>query len=251
VKLRDGAVVRVHDEGDLEVVRPWASVTKMAVALAVGVEVDWDLHAYDEVVGPNGATLAHLLSHSSGLGFEEGERVRDVGERRVYSNVGIDRAVEAIVGAASPAQWLKSRVFDALGMHSSALRGRPCADGFGSTADLALLARAWLRGDGVSDATRERIVTPYLPALAGIVPGFGRFSPCPWGLGPEVRGTKRHWMGDWPEASFGHFGQSGALLLVNLDEGIAVVATTEVPFGPWAVELWPTWTSRVRELALS
>lgn len=251
LKLRDGAAVRVHEEGDLEVVRPWASVTKMAVALAVGVEVDWDLHAYEEVVGPGGATLAHLLSHSSGLGFEEGDPVRSLGERRVYSNAGIDRAVGAIVGEAGAAQWLKSRVFDGLGMNSSVLRGRPSADGFGSTADLAQLALAWLRGDGVSNATRSRIITPYLPELAGLVPGFGRFSPCPWGLGPEVRGTKEHWMGDWPEASFGHFGKSGALLLVNLDEEIAVVATSDVAFGPWATELWPTWTSRARALALS
>ena len=43
-------------------------------------------------------------------------------------------------------------------------------------------------------------------------------------------------MGDWPPASFGHFGQSGALLLVNADEAIGVVATSTEPFGPWAVE---------------
>ena len=67
---------------------------------------------------------------------------------------------------------------------------------------------------------------PYAPQLNGFVPGFGKFSPCPWGLGPEVRGDKHHWMGDWPPASFGHFGKSGALLLLNADEQIGLVATS-------------------------
>jgi len=251
LRLREGAGERVHEEGDLHVVRPWASVTKMAVALAVGVEIDWEHHRYEENVGPGPATLANLLSHSSGLGLEEGDPVRAVGERRVYSNVGIDRAVASIVGDADPALWLTSRVFEPLGMSSSELRGRPSAHAWGSTEDLSRLALAWLCGDGVSVQTRDLAITPYLPELSGVVPGFGRFSPCPWGLGPEIRGSKRHWMGEWPSTSFGHFGQSGALLLANVDEGIAVVATSEVPFGPWAVELWPAWTSRAREIALA
>ena len=251
LRLREGVGERVHEEGDLRAVRSWASVTKMAVALAVGVEVDWEHHRYEERVGSGPATLANLLSHSSGLGLEADDPVRAVGERRVYSNVGIDRAVASIVGDSDPALWLHSRVFEPLGMSSSELRGRPSAGGWGSTEDLSQLALAWLRGDGVSTATRDRAITPYLPDLDGVVPGFGRFSPCPWGLGPEVRGSKRHWMGEWSPTSFGHFGQSGALLLANAHEGIAVVATSEVAFGAWAVELWPTWTSRAREIAMS
>ena len=35
-----------------------------------------------------------------------------------------------------------------------------------------------------------------VPELAGIVPGVGRFDPCPWGLGFEIRGDKApHWTG--------------------------------------------------------
>lgn len=251
LRLRGGALERVHEEGDLLAVRPWASVTKMTVALAMGVEVDWEAHRYDERVGNGGTTLAHLLSHSSGLGLEASDRVRALGERRVYSNVGIDRAVEAVVGDADASRWLARRVFEPLGMSSTSLRDRPSSGAWGSTNDLATLAVAWLRGDGVSLATRDRAITPYLPALSGVVPGWGRFTPCSWGLGPEVRGSKQHWMGDWRATSFGHFGQSGALLLANADEEIAVVATSEVAFGPWAVALWPSWTTRVRELALA
>ena len=79
---------------------------------------------------------------------------------------------------------------------------------------------AWLRPDGIAKETRDLLITPYVPQLSGIVPGFGRFSPCPWGLGPEVQGDKHHWMGDWPAASFGHFGKSGSLILLNADEQI-------------------------------
>lgn len=250
LRLRDGALEPVHEEGDLSVVRPWASVTKMAVALAMGIEVDWDAHHYDERIGDGGVTLAHLLSHSSGLGLEVSDSVRALGERRVYSNVGVDRAVTAVLGDADPSRWLASRIFEPLGMTSTSLVDRPSSGAWGSTTDLATLAVAWLRGDGVSLVTRDRAITPYLADLTGVVPGWGGFTPCSWGLGPEVRGTKEHWMGDWPAASFGHFGQSGALLLVNADEEIAVVATSEVAFGPWAVALWPSWTTRARELAL-
>jgi hypothetical protein len=138
-----------------------------------------------------------------------------------------------------------------LGLSSSSLVDRPASGVEGSTNDLATLAEAWLRPDGLTRETRDQIIRPYLAELNGIVPGFGRFTPCPWGLGPEVRGEKQHWMGDWPSASFGHFGQSGALMLMNVDEGVGVVATSTEPFGPWAVKLWPEWTSAARVLALT
>jgi CubicO group peptidase (beta-lactamase class C family) len=222
----------------------------MAVAMAFGVEFDWGLHRYNEALGPRGATLADLLSHSSGLGLEESDPVAPVGAKRVYSNYGIDLAVSLVVGENSPASWLDSRVFSALGL-SASLEGRPAAGVVGSTNDLVGLALAWLRPDVLSRDTRDLMIRPYAPLLAGVVPGFGRFDPCPWGLGPEVRGDKRHWMGDWPADSFGHFGQSGALMLLNAREGIGVVATSTQAFGPWAVSLWPEWTSAMRERALS
>jgi CubicO group peptidase (beta-lactamase class C family) len=222
----------------------------MAVALAFGVDVEWGLVRYEQNAGLPGVTFASLLSHASGLGFEEGDPVRPMGERRVYSNCGIDRAVAAIVEDNPPANWLADRLFTPLGMASTALRGRPSAGVEGSTADMERLALAWLRPELISRESRDRIIRPYMPDLAGVVPGFGRFAPCPWGLGPEVRGTKEHWMGDWPSASFGHFGQSGALMLLNATEQIGVVAASAAPFGPWAVSLWPEWTSTVRRLAL-
>ena len=219
--------------------------------MAFGVEIDLDLHQFTQNFGPHGAKLANLLSHSSGLGLEEGDPTVAIATKRVYSNVGIDHAVSVVVQDRDPAQWLKERVFLPLGMETTQLRGRPCADVYGSTEDLATLAAAWLRPDAVTTQTRNRQIKAYLPELSGIVPGFGRFSPCPWGLGPEVRGTKEHWMGDWPAESFGHFGQSGAMMLLNVDQQIGLVATSTEPFGPWAVKLWPRWTSSMRQRVLS
>ena len=223
----------------------------MAVALAFGVETEWNLHRYDETLGPRGATLANLLSHSSGLGLEEADPVIDVATKRVYSNYGVDFAVNAIIDDNSPRNWLDDRVFRPLGMTRTRLEDRASAGVVGPLDDLVVMAVAWLRPDLVSRGTRDQIITPYLGALGGIVPGFGRFSPCPWGLGPEVRGEKQHWMGDWPSSSFGHFGQSGAMILLNADEQIGIVANSTVPFGPWAVGLWGQWTSAMRQLALS
>jgi len=251
LRLNDGLCERVVEHGDLEEVRAWASVSKMAVAMAFGVEIDWDMHSYGQIVGPRGANIANLLSHSSGLGLEEGDPLVPVGTKRVYSNYGVDYVVQAIMDDGTPASWLDHRVFRGLGMTSTSLEGRPSSGVSGSTNDMLTLAEAWLRPDGIAKETRDQIIRPYMPALDGIVPGFGRFTPCPWGLGPEVRGEKEHWMGDWPPASFGHFGQSGALMLLNADEGIGVVATSTEPFGPWAVKLWPEWTSAMRVLALA
>jgi CubicO group peptidase (beta-lactamase class C family) len=249
-RLDGGRVERVREVGDLDAVRPWASVSKMAVALAFGVEIDWELHSYSDAAGPQGANFANLLSHSSGLGLEEGDPRVPIATKRVYSNYGVDLAVSSIVGENSPAEWLDYRVFSPLGMSTTSLLGRPAADVSGSTNDLVTMAVAWLRGDGIALVTRDRLIRPYLPDLVGIVPGFGRFSPCPWGMGPEVRGDKSHWMGDWPPSSFGHFGQSGSILLLNADERIGVVATTTEPFGAWAVSLWPRWTTAQRAIAL-
>ncbi|MGH9020795.1 MAG: serine hydrolase [Acidimicrobiales bacterium] len=251
LRLSGGVVDTVDECGDLDEDREWASVSKLAVALAFGVEVEWGLHAFTEALGPRGANLANLLSHSAGLGLEEGDPTSPVGTRRVYSNYGIDLAVAAVVDDSDPEQWLARRVFTPLGMTGTSLRGRPAAGVVGPTRDLVTLAVAWLRPDGVSAATRDRMISPYAPGLAGVVPGFGRFDPCPWGLGPEIAGEKHHWMGGWPADSFGHFGQSGALVLLNAREQVGVVATTRAAFGPWAVELWPRWTSAVRERLLS
>lgn len=205
----------------------------------------------NKALGPEGSTLAHLLAHASGLGLESEDPVAAPGTKRIYSNHGIDVAAAHLAGGGDIATWLDERVINPLSLTSTRLRGRAAEGVVGSTRDLSTFAREWVRPTLTTTQRRDVTATIFLPELVGIVPGFGRFSPCAWGLGVEIRGEKYHWMGDWPPSSFGHFGRSGALLLVNVQEGICLVATSTVEFGPWARDLWPAWSSSARHLALS
>ncbi len=235
--------------GDLDAVRPWASVTKLVTGLAAAIDVEAGRGALDDPVGPAGSTLAHLLSHSSGLGMESGDPTGAPGLKRIYSNYGIDLAAQYLAGGTDVATWLANRVATPLGLDSTRLVGRASEGLEGSTTDLAMFARQWVAPSLIPPSARDRTIKAFLPELSGVVPGWGRFSPCPWGLGPELRGAKSHWMGEWPSTSFGHFGRSGSMVLANVDEGLVLVATSTIDFGAWAHELWPTWTSRVHQWA--
>jgi CubicO group peptidase (beta-lactamase class C family) len=88
------------------------------------------------------------------------------------------------------------------------------------------------------------------PELAGVVPGVGRFDPCPWGLGPEVRGRKSpHWTGTRnAPTTFGHFGGAGTFLWVDPAAQVACVALTDRRFDDWATDalrLWPELSDAV------
>ena len=91
---------------------------------------------------------------------------------------------------------------------------------------------------------------PHCPTLSGIIPGLGRFDPCPWGLGCEIRGGKTpHWTGTANSpATFGHFGGAGTLLWVDPVHAVAAVALTDRPFDEWsatALEVWPQFADAV------
>jgi CubicO group peptidase (beta-lactamase class C family) len=248
-RWRDGAWHTLATHGDLDEVRPWASVSKMVTALSAAIDVEAGRVRLDHEVRAGGVTLAHLLAHASGLGLERDDAVLAPGTKRIYSNYGIDLAAAHLADGLDLATWVRARVTAALSMTTTRLVGRAAEGLVGSTRDLRAFAHEWVSPTLISASRRDATVTPFLGELAGIVPGFGRFDPCPWGLGVEVRGSKHHWMGDWPAASFGHFGRSGALVLVNVVEGLCVVATSSQPFAAWARDLWPRWTSDVRQFA--
>ena len=67
----------------------------------------------------------------------------------------------------------------------------------GTVDDLARFLAELQRPTLLAAATaRRRRHGRSIPDLAGIVPGVGRFDPCPWGLGFEIRGDKSpHWTG--------------------------------------------------------
>ncbi len=85
--------------------------------------------------------------------------------------------------------------------------------------------------------------------LPGVLPGFGRYDPCDWGLGVEVRGSKApHWTGTGNSPStFGHFGQAGGFVWVDPDAGLAAASLSDRDFGPWARTAWPALSDAVVE----
>jgi CubicO group peptidase (beta-lactamase class C family) len=76
------------------------------------------------------------------------------------------------------------------------------------------------------------------------VPGVGRFDPCPWGLGFEIRGDKNpHWTGlTNSTATYGHYGGGGTMMWADPAAGVALVALTDRDFDQWrdeALQVWP------------
>ena len=221
----DGQVVATH--GDSGRRFRWASVTKPAAALAVLVAAEEGTVDLDELAGPPGSTVRHLLAHASGLPFEGTEPIQKPGTRRIYSNSGFEVLAGFVEGRAEMpfADYLRQAVFDPLGM-AATLERSPAA--------------------GV-DGTLDEATTVQFPGLGGVIPGIGRFDPNDWGLGLELRDRKPgHWTGTQPsERTFGHFGGSGTFLWVDPERQLAVAALTDLDFGDWALEAWPRLSDAV------
>jgi CubicO group peptidase (beta-lactamase class C family) len=236
---------------------PVASVTKLLTAMATLAAIEAGHVELDQPVDDQGATVRHLLAHASGLPMSLGQsRRRPVGERRIYSNEGyrlLGEVVADAVGASFPG-WLASSVLEPLEMGGTRLNERggaeadPAAGAFSTLADLTRFARCLLdRGAPVVGRELfDQATSVQFPGLAGLVPGVGRFDPCDWGLGFELRDGKRpHWMGEHRSAaSFGHFGASGCFLWVDPAVALAVAAVTDRDFDDdrWAMATWPAWS---------
>jgi CubicO group peptidase (beta-lactamase class C family) len=236
--------------GDTGAPVPVASVTKLVTAWAVLVAVEEGALSLDEPVGPPGSTVEHLLCHAAGYDFDTRRVLAPPGTRRTYSNTGYEVLAEHLAARTGidAGTYLQEAVLDPLGMTRTGLRGTPAAGLWSTADDLALLAGelldpTLLHADTVADALR-----PHFRDLAGILPGWGRQDPNPWGLGPELHGSKSpHWMGATaPPSTFGHFGGSGSLLWVDPERRIACVAVCDRPFGDWAVAVWPGFSDAVR-----
>lgn len=235
--------------GDAGRVFALASVTKLVTALAVLVACEEGTLALDGPAGPPGATLADLLAHSSGLGPDPGVALAPARTRRIYTNAGYDLAGRLLADASGldARTYVAEAVFGPLGMATARLAGSPASDGEASVADLVAFVRELCHPRLLSAPMHARMVAPHLPDLAGVVPGFGRHDPCPWGLGPELRGHKTpHWTApDGSPGTFGHFGRSGTMLWVDPVARVALVALTDRDFGPWAAAAWPALSTAV------
>ena len=246
------AIVRGTEEigvvGERDRVFRWASVTKLATALATLVAAEEGSIDLDEPAGPEGSTVRHLLAHASGLPFEPGGPTGRPGARRVYSNVGFDTLAEHVAGKAQMpfADYLREAVLRPLGMRSE-LRGSAASELHGSLDDLVRLARELQTPRLVAHETLDEATTVQFPGLAGVLPDFGRFDPNDWGLGFELRNAKSpHWTGSQNSPrTFGHFGGSGTFLWVDPDAEIALACLTDLDFGEWAKEAWPRLSDQV------
>ena len=75
------------------------------------------------------------------------------------------------------------------------------------------LRRASARNDGIESFGRT------CPTSRESCPALDASPRVPGGWDLKIRGDKQHWMGDWPPTSFGHFGMSGSLMLLNARRG--------------------------------
>ena len=220
----------------------WASVTKLASALATLVAVEEGVVDLDEPAGPEGSTVRHLLAHASGLPFHDGPPISPVGRRRIYSNQGFDvLAAHVAERAEMPFErYLAEAVFRPLGM-AAELRGSAGADVYGTLADAAALARELLAPTLVAGETLAEATAVAFPGLAGVLPDYGRFDPMDWGLGFELKDDKEgHWSGTLTSPrTFGHFGGSGTFLWVDPDRALSLVVLTDREFGDWSKTVWP------------
>ena len=226
-----------------------ASVTKPLVASAVLVAVEEGAVELDTPAGPPGATVAHLLSHASGLAFDSREQIAPVASQRIYSSAGFEvlaETVEQATGIAFP-DYLTAAVAEPLGMSTTTLDG-PAGHGATSCVDdLARYAHDLLRPRLVAPETARSARSVWFPGLDGFVPGYGRHRPCDWGLGFEIRGHKSpHWTGTRNSPrTFGHFGQTGTFLWVDPARELSLVVLTARDFDEWAKPLWPALSDEV------
>ena len=248
--LRGGEVVA--SIGDGERVQRLASISKPMAAWATLIAVEEGIVRLDLPVGQPGCTLQHLLAHAGGYGFDGDEAIARPEVTRMYSNTGFSLAAQAVEDAAGIAfaDYLHEAVFTPLGMTSSVLRGSAAHGVRSNLVDTCRFVTEVMRPTLIHESTAADAERIHYPALAGIVPGVGRYEQCPWGLGFEVRGTKEpHWTGTTNSPrTFGHFGGSGTMFWVDPDRDLALVALADLDFDRWAttaLEAWPALSDAV------
>jgi len=229
-----------------------ASVTKPLVARAAQVAVEEGVFDFDTPAGPPGATVRHLLAHTSGLAMHSADILARPGARRVYSNYGFTVLAETLQARSGIefSRYLTEAVFEPLGMAASSLDGGEAAAGYGAVStvtDLIGFVTDLLRPGTVSAQMHTEATSVQFPGLSGVLPGFGVQRPNDWGLGFEIRdGKSPHWTGTANSpGTYGHFGQAGTFIWVDPARDLALVVLTDRDFGDWAKPRWPALSGGV------
>ncbi len=231
-----------------------ASVTKLLFSYAILIAAEEGVLPLNKPTAIEHATISNLLSHSSGLAAEATTRdntptLAAAGQRRIYSNLGFDLLAQELEQASAmpAADYFKEAVAEPLGLRNTTIEGSAAFAGYSTIEDLLKVAAELLNPTLISSYTLTKATSPHLPALEGILPGFGKQTPNSWGLGMEIRGMKSpHWTAaSNSPATFGHFGKSGTFLWVDPLAKIGCVALTDQEFGPWATPLWQDFSEAV------
>jgi CubicO group peptidase (beta-lactamase class C family) len=218
-----------------------ASVSKPVTALAVLIAAEEGVVDLDEPAGPPGATVRHLLSHTSGLPFEGTEPIASPEHRRIYSNEAF-RALAAHLEERAEmafADYAREAVCSPLeiGLDPS---GDPGSGMHASLDDVLAVGRELLTPHLIADETRDEMVSIQFPGLPGVLPDHGRFDPLDWGLGVQLNTVPPSWMGTRTSArTYGHFGGTGTFLWVDPVARVVCAALTTREFDEWAKEAWP------------
>jgi CubicO group peptidase (beta-lactamase class C family) len=256
--VENRAVAVVHPSGAIDAAGDQdhtyriASVAKTITTWACLVAVEEGIVTLEQPVGQPGCTFRHLLAHAGGYGFDGTEPIAKPERNRIYSNTGIEMAAAVVADAAGIDfdGYLDEAVLRPLGMTSTTLNGSPAHRMWSTAADLTRFVVETRAPTLISAATAVEATTPQFATLNGIIPGVGRFAPCPWGLGFEVRGTKQpHWTGTTNSSTtFGHFGGAGTFMWVDPAVGVACLALTDRAFDEWAdaaLRMWPEFSDAV------
>jgi len=236
----------IATHGDTTQVYALASVTKLLTASAVHLGIEEGSLEADQILDERGATVADLLAHAAGIA-PNGNVLDDPGRRRIYSNAGYEQVAAALETATEMpfVTYLSEGLLGPLAMTSTTLVSSPA---FGAESTVDDLVRFIGGLSSLLDpSTIDAMTSAHLPELIGVLPGYGRQTPNPWGLGPEIRGTKQpHWTGDRnsPE-TWGHFGQAGTFLWHDPTTRISCVLLTDLPFDDWAKQRWPAFNDDV------
>jgi CubicO group peptidase (beta-lactamase class C family) len=248
-----GSEPRIFVEfGDLSGEFELASITKLVTALTTLSCIEGGYLDLDDELDDRGATIRMALSHAAGYSPDSEEVLAAPATRRIYSNYGylaVARQVEARVRMPF-SEAVRDFVAQPLGIASTMSEGHPGFGAKGSIHDVVRLVHGLTSDAVVGDAMRQHLNSVQFDSLVGVLPGFGRMDPCPWGAGAEIKGQKQpHWSGEsFGPSSFGHFGRAGGFVLVDPDRQLGIVALGEVDFGAWAAALWPLLTDEVARL---
>lgn len=251
----DSRGASLWEQGDVWKVFPLASVTKILTAVGTLRAVQAGAVTVSSPVGTSPKadpyTVAHLLSHSSGLAVEgDGTNFRArPGERRIYSNQGFDVLGTYLVETLDMplTRWMDESVYQPLGLRSTVIPKSPARSGFGNAVDLTVLVEELLVPELLDSRLHAALSQTVLPGLRGILPGYGMQASNDWGLGVEVRGRKDpHWTPPTlSPKTFGHFGMSGSFLWVDPTREMGAVFLGEEPFGQWHKDNWPALTQHI------